>query len=94
MSFYIMLIGFVAAFGTTFAFVPQLLKIIRTQKTDDISLIMYIIYIIGIVAWLVYGLLLNQLPIIIANIISFGFALTILIFKIKSIKKQEKNNGN
>ena len=88
MSFYIMLIGFVAAFGTTFAFVPQLLKIIRTQKTDDISLIMYIIYIIGIVAWLVYGLLLNQLPIIIANIISFGFALTILIFKIKSIKKQ------
>ncbi len=77
-------IGLLAAFGTTTAFVPQVIQIIKTRDTKGISLFMYIIFTIGITLWLIYGLLLNDTPIIIANSITLVLALTILTLKIKN----------
>ncbi|MGB9702888.1 MAG: SemiSWEET transporter [Candidatus Kapaibacteriota bacterium] len=77
------LIGYIAATLTTFAFLPQMIKTIRYKETKDISLGMYVIFVIGISAWLIYGFLLNAMPIILANIVSFCLAFTILILKIK-----------
>lgn len=75
--------GFIGAACTTIAFLPQTLKIIKTKSTKDVSLIMYIIYVIGISCWLTYGIMINDYPIIGANVISFMFAVTILGLKLK-----------
>jgi MtN3 and saliva related transmembrane protein len=76
-------IGFLAALFTTAAFVPQALQTIRSKDTKGISLSMYIIFSTGVFLWLLYGLALNNLPIIIANAVTFVLAATILVFKLK-----------
>ena len=76
-------IGFFAAFCTTVALLPQVFKIIQTKHTKDISLWMYVIFLIGLISWLTYGILLNDLPIIIANVITVLLAMVVFIFKIK-----------
>lgn len=77
------ILGLVAAVMTTSAFVPQAVKIIRTKSTKDISLGMYVILTFGILFWLIYGILINQPPIIFANLIGFTLTFIILILKIK-----------
>ena len=57
-------IGLIAAACTTFAYVPQAVKTIKTKNTKSLSLIMYVIMTVGIVLWLSYGILLRDLPII------------------------------
>ena len=77
------IIGFSAAISTTIAFVPQVIKTIKTKSVKDISLIMYIIFTTGIFLWLVYGILINSKPVILANIVTFILALIVLMLKIK-----------
>ena len=80
---YVAILGLVAAFLTTISFVPQVLKIWRTRHTADISLKMFVIYTIGVFLWLVYGLMLGDLPLILSNIITFALTLSILIMKLR-----------
>lgn len=75
--------GYLAAAFTTISFVPQALKIIRSRHTKDISLLMYSILNAGIVCWLIYGWMLRDAPIIVANSITVVFTLTILLLKIR-----------
>ncbi len=77
------IIGFLAAGFTTISYFPQVAKTLRTKETKDISLLMYIILSTGLCLWFIYGLLLNDLPIIVANGITFVLSLTILALKIK-----------
>ncbi|HLC90770.1 MAG TPA: SemiSWEET transporter [Candidatus Nanoarchaeia archaeon] len=77
------IIGLLAAAGTTFSFLPQAIKTIRSKQTKDLSLGMYAILAIGILLWLIYGLLLQNLPIILANGVTIVFVLVILVLKIK-----------
>jgi len=76
------ILGLIAASLTTLAFVPQMIKAIINRHTKDISLLTYITFVLGIILWFTYGVMKNDLPIILANIISFIFAFTILILKI------------
>ena len=76
-------IGLIAAAFTTFAYVPQAVKTIKTKNTKSLSLNMYVIMTVGIVLWLSYGILLRDLPIIIANTVTLLLAGVILILKIK-----------
>jgi len=80
---YVTLIGLGAAFCTTIAFLPQAIKIWRTRSTEDISLGMFLTFSIGTLLWLIYGLLLHDIPLIAANGITLVLALTILGFKIR-----------
>lgn len=77
------IIGLVAATCTTISFVPQAIRIIKTKHTKDLSLTMYSIFTAGIFLWLVYGILIKDLPLIISNVITFLLTSTILILKIK-----------
>ena len=86
---YIDLFGFLAALLTTIAFLPQLYKTWKTKSADDVSLIMLLLFIIGLICWIIYGLKINSIPIILANIITFIFNFSILILKIT----YSKNNG-
>lgn len=76
-------LGLVAACCTTISFFPQAIKAIRTKHTNDLSLGMYTLLTTGIILWLIYGILKNDFPIILANGITLIFAGTILILKIK-----------
>lgn len=76
-------IGFAAAVFTTSGFLPQAFKIIKTKSTKDISLMMYLVLWLGTLLWLIYGIAINELPVIVANTISLSFISTILLLKLK-----------
>ena len=74
------IIGLFAASFTTFAFVPQVFKILKNRNSTGVSVSMYIIMLIGICIWLFYGFLIKSLAVIIANIISGILQLFIIFF--------------
>ena len=76
-------IGFFAAFCTTFAFLPQAIKVYQTKSTKDISLYMFLIFTIGVLSWLIYGLIINDLPVILANAVTLVLSFFILIYKLR-----------
>ena len=77
------IIGFIAAVCTTFAFLPQVIKVWKTKQTKDLSMRMYIIMFIGICLWFVYGSRINSLSIILANIVTGFLVFTILVYIFK-----------
>ena len=84
---YIDLFGFLAALLTTIAFLPQLFKTWQTKSADDVSLVMLILFITGLLCWIIYGFKINSTPILVANIITFIFNFSILVLKILFRKK-------
>ncbi|WP_211296731.1 MULTISPECIES: SemiSWEET family sugar transporter [Polaribacter] len=76
-------IGLVAAVFTTTSFLPQVFKTYKTKDTSGLSLSMYIIFFIGVLLWLIYGVWINSLSIILANLITAILTLYLLVMKIK-----------
>lgn len=79
----ITLIGTIAATCTTISFLPQVIKIYKTKHTRDISLPMYLIFALGVICWVYYGILVRSIPIIIANITIFVLCCFVLFMKIR-----------
>ncbi|MGK7391645.1 MAG: SemiSWEET transporter [Candidatus Cyclobacteriaceae bacterium M2_1C_046] len=79
---YISALGLLAGALTTISFLPQVIKTWRTKSAKDISLGMFLIFCTGVLLWLVYGLLVRDIPIIVANVFTFTLASTILFFKL------------
>jgi len=77
------IIGIAAAICTTISFLPQAIRIIRTKQTRDVSLGMYVLFSFGTFLWLAYGILLKDVPIILANSITFVLSFIILAMKLK-----------
>ncbi|MCD6034430.1 MAG: hypothetical protein K0R63_171 [Rickettsiales bacterium] len=87
------LIGLIAATLTTLCFVPQAIRTLKTRETHSISKWMYVFFSCGLFCWLIYGILLGNTPMILANAITLPLALTILYVKLqekKIIIKKEK----
>ena len=82
-EFIINYIGFFAAFCTTIAFVPQAIKVYKSKSTKDISLYMFIIFTVGVLSWLLYGIIISNLPVILANAATLALSLFILIYKLR-----------
>ena len=80
---YIDIIGFIGGALTTLALVPQAVKAWRTKHTRDISIWWILTLTIGILLWLVYGILIGSLPIIAANIATLILAVIVLLLKLK-----------
>ncbi len=76
-------IGYAAAVLTTASFVPQAWLTFKTRDVSGISLSMYSAFTLGIFLWLVYGLLLNAWPIVMANAITLALALAISVMKLR-----------
>lgn len=76
-------IGYLAATLTTLSFVPQAAKTIRSRDTSGISLGMYVVFTLGIVAWFLYGIALGSWPMIVSNAITFVLAAVILVLKLR-----------
>ena len=84
MSFNIELTGFIAAILTTVAFIPQVYKVWQTKSVSGMSLTMYLIFFCGVLLWLVYGLIINSLPMIMGNAVTIVLTLIILYFLLRS----------
>ena len=80
------IIGFAAAFLTTIAFVPQVLKVFKTKSVDGLSLTTYLLYVSGLALWFIHGINLESLSMIVGNFISVILTLIILFFIINSKK--------
>ena len=76
-------VGLAAATMTTAAFLPQAVKTWRTRQTRDISLATFTVLCLGIILWLAYGFLKQDLPLLIGNGITLILAATILVLKLK-----------
>lgn len=76
-------IGWAAAALTTFSFLPQAIKTLKDKDTSGISLGMYSMFTAGVLLWLIHGIIINDIPLLMANVITFIFAATILFMKIK-----------
>lgn len=76
-------IGFIAATMTTISFLSQVIKTWKMKETRDISLLMFIILATGIFLWIIYGFIIQDLPVILANSITFMFVMITLFFKLK-----------
>ena len=74
--------GYFAAILTTAAFLPQLIKTIKTKKADDVSLTTLVMFIIGVLSWIIYGYKISSIPILTANLVTLILNLLILISKI------------
>lgn len=77
------IMGLIAALLTTASFVPQVYKTWKSKSADSLSLTMYIVFFIGVILWLLYGIHLNSLAMIIANSITAVLALMLIFFKFR-----------
>jgi len=77
------ILGMIAGGLTTSSFLPQVIKIWKTKSAKDISLLMSVMFSIGVLCWLIYGLAINSLSIILANGTVLILSLLILYFKLK-----------
>jgi len=77
------LVGYLAAILTTASFVPQAWHTFRTRDVRGISLGMYSAFTAGVACWLLYGVLLQAWPIVIANCVTLALALAILVMKLR-----------
>ncbi len=78
--------GYVAATLTTISFFPQALKTLRSRETDSISLRMYLLFTTGVGFWFIYGWMVGDGPVLIANFITFIPAVVVLILKLLSYR--------
>ena len=78
-----LVIGLSAGILCMISFLPQIIKIVRTKKTEDLSLVTFSLLSLGVFLWLIYGILINSLPIILSNSVIFILSLLIVVMKIK-----------
>ncbi len=77
------LLGFIAGFCTTLSLVPQVIKVIKTRQTRDISLGMYVLMVVGVFFWLLYGVSTRAVSVIVANSVTLVLSLIVLIYKLR-----------
>ena len=80
-------LGLIAACLTTYAFLPQVYKTWKTKDVSGFSLPTFSLFFVGIVFWLVYGILKESLSMILANTITMVSSLTLLVFILKYRKR-------
>ncbi len=85
--FYIDIIGYLAALLTTFSFLVQAIQSWRTRDLSGISVGMYSMFTLGVGLWLIYGIVIESWPLIVTNALTFLFALSILLMKLKQMSK-------
>lgn len=82
-------LGIAAGFVSTLAFLPQVMKICRTQSTKGISLGMYILYSLGLILWGIYAYLIQSWPLLLTEIVTGLMTFYILVMKVKALEEED-----
>ncbi|MFH1235450.1 MAG: SemiSWEET transporter [Parcubacteria group bacterium] len=77
------IIGYAAGLLILVSIIPQIVKSWKTKSTKDISLARYLIYVAGVILWLVYGIILVNGPMIIVNSINLILASMVIFLRVK-----------
>ena len=77
------MIGLVAGVLTTSAFVPQVYKTWKSKSADGLSLTMYLVFFVGIILWLIYGIYIQSFAMILTNAVTGFLALMLILFKLR-----------
>lgn len=80
---YVDVVGSLAALCTTLAFVPQVIQIWRSRSARGVSLPMYVMFTMGVILWLAYGVMLASIPIIVTNAVTLCLAISVIVMKLK-----------
>lgn len=86
------MIGTIAACLTTGAFIPQVVKTIKTKDTSGISLGMYSLQLCGVILWLIYGLIIQDRALIMANGVTAVLSSVILSYKIREVVQNARSS--
>lgn len=84
---FVTFLGFAAACCTTIAFLPQVIKTYKSKSTKDLSTVMASLLVTGVALWLIYGILVIDWPIIIANFLTLAMVMILLFFKLRYREK-------
>lgn len=79
----VQLLGLAAGSLTTAAFLPQVIKTWKSRSAKDLSLGMFSLFCLGVALWLLYGFMVQDIPVIAANMITLMLAATLLFFKLR-----------
>jgi MtN3 and saliva related transmembrane protein len=85
-------IGFVAAFCTTVAFIPQLVRVLKLRSAREISLETFLLFSVGVFLWLLYGIYSGSKPVIASNSATLGLSLSILYLKMRYGRESVKED--
>ena len=77
-------LGYAAALFATGSFVPQVIKTWRTRSAEDLSMVMLLCHIIGMLLWLGYGIMIGSAPVVIANIVAVLLDIVLLSLKLRT----------
>ncbi len=77
------IIGIVAGICTAVSLLPQLIKIIKCKKSEDISAFTLLILLTGVAGWVWYGLRKGDMPIVVTNIFSLLVNLLVIFFSLR-----------
>ncbi|MBE0423456.1 MAG: SemiSWEET transporter [Lutibacter sp.] len=77
------IIGLIAGVLTTAAFVPQVYKTWKSKSAESLSLTMFLVFFVGIILWLIYGISINSPAMILANSVTGLLALLLIFFKLR-----------
>ena len=83
-------VGTAAAICTTISFVPQLLRVWKRKSASDISLVMFLLFNLGLSLWLLYGIGIHSFPMIAANAVTLTLALLILVLKLRYERREKQ----
>ncbi len=87
----IKILGFLAGFLTTVSFLPQVVKSLRTRHMGDFNLLFIVLMLLGLALWTVYGFMLGQLPLIVANGLTIALNLVLLWLKLDDIARRRRS---
>lgn len=76
------MVGSIAGILTTLAFIPQVIKVIKTKDTKSLSLGMYSMQVVGVFLWLIHGFMIGDNALMIANAVTFCLSMIIFVYKI------------
>lgn len=79
----VQILGLAAGSLTTAAFLPQVIKTWKTRSAKDLSLGMFLLFCLGVVLWLAYGIIQRDVPVIVANLLTLILASALLFFKLR-----------
>jgi MtN3 and saliva related transmembrane protein len=76
-------LGYVAAVFATGSFVPQVIKTWQTRSAEDLSYLMLVTHIIGMLLWLAYGVMIGATPVVVANTVAVLLDVALIVLKMR-----------
>lgn len=76
-------VGLLAGFLTTVAFIPQVTRIWKSKSAKDVSLCTFLAFTVGVGLWLVYGVMLQEVAMILWNSVTLLLAIAIVVMKLR-----------